>query len=293
MKAQASQTPLIIHRKPLPAGLYIVATPIGNLGDITLRALETLHSAELIACEDTRMTGRLLRHFGIEGQMESYHDHNAHLKRPQLIAAAQGKPVALVSDAGTPLISDPGYKLVRGAIEAGVTVQAIPGASSIMAALCVAGQPTDRFLFEGFLPPSENQQRNVLKELSRVRTTLVFFESAKRLRDTLPVMAEILGPREACIARELTKLYEEAVHGTLPELAAHYAALPEPRGEIVIVVGPPSEELMQPSEDDMDSALRNAMTRQSLKDAVAEVCALLGAPKSKVYARALKIKEEQ
>ena len=290
VKAERSQTPLAIHRQALAPGLYVVATPIGNLSDITLRALTVLNSADVVACEDTRQTGRLLHHFGIEAKLESYHDHNAHKKRPVLIALAEHKAVALVSDAGTPLISDPGYKLVREAAEAGVNVVAVPGASSVMAALSVAGLPTDRFLFEGFLPTSEKQAREVLQELASINATLIFFESAKRVKDTLALMRDVLGDREACVARELTKLYEEAVRGRVAELAERYANAPGPRGEIVIVVGPPqkvSEEAMN------DERIKALLKKMSLKDAVAAYAAESGLPKGKVYARALQLKEEQ
>ncbi len=284
-----SQTPLQIHRQNLKPGLYIVATPIGNLADITLRALQTLTSVAVIACEDTRMTLRLLRHYGIETRTDSYHDHNAAQKRPVLIERALKEPVALVSDAGTPLISDPGYKLVREAVEAGVHVEAIPGASAVLTALCIGGLPTDRFLFAGFLPTRETAMRKTLQELAPIRSTLVFYESAKRLAETLAIMRDELGEREAAVVRELTKLYEEARRGTLAELAAAYAKEPEPRGEIVLLIGPPAEE--EASAEDMDTLLRRAMQTQSLKESVQQVSAVLNLPKGAVYARALELKE--
>lgn len=293
VKAGSSQIDgelLTVHARPLPPGLYIVATPIGNLGDITLRALSTLRSAALVACEDTRVTGKLLRHYGINTKMEAYHDHNAAKKRPALLALAREKPVALTSDAGTPLISDPGYKLVREAVQEGIRVEALPGASSLMAALCVSGLPTDRFLFEGFLPTADGAARSILKELSDIPATLVFFESAKRVARTLALMSEILGAREACLAREITKLHEEKLHAPLAELAAHYANAAEPRGEVVLVIGPPLEDKTV-NDESIDAKLRVLMKEMSLKDAVKEACALLDLPKSRVYARALALKD--
>lgn len=290
VKDAPSQIPLHLQPRALKPGLYIVATPIGNMGDITLRALEVLHACAHIACEDTRQTGKLTHRFGIRAKLESYHDHNAAQKRPALLALAKESAVALVSDAGTPLISDPGYKLVREAVEAGIRVEALPGASSVMTALCIAGLPTDRFLFEGFLPAGAKQARDVLSELAPLPSTLVFFESAKRVAATLALMTEVLGAREACVARELTKLYEEAVRGTLPELAQRYAGADAPKGEIVLVVGPPPERVVD--EAQLDMLLQQALTRLSLKDAVAETCALLSLPRGRVYARALALREQ-
>ncbi len=279
-----------IAKKPLKAGLYVVATPIGNLGDITYRALETLASVQLIACEDTRVTGRLLHHFGLKTPMEPYHDHNAARMRPAIIETAKSAPVALVSDAGTPLISDPGYKLVREAVAEGVHVEALPGASSVMTALAVASLPTDRFFFAGFLPAGDKQASDELAELAAIPSTLVFFESAKRVAESLARMSAQLGPREACVARELTKLYEEAVRGTLPELAAHYAKAGEPRGEVVIVVGPPLKKMIDDSM--IDDSIKKRLGKMSLKDAVAEVMEELGLPHKKIYARALELKND-
>ena len=294
MKPDSSQTSLerslALHRRALPSGLYVVATPIGNLRDITLRALEALHSADLIACEDTRVTGKLLRHFGIHTPMEPYHEHNAAKKRPELLTRiAAGGAVALVSDAGTPLVSDPGYKLVREAAEAGLRVEALPGASSVLAGLCVSALPTDRFLFAGFLPAKDAAARRELQELSAVPATLIFFESAKRVAATLTRMAEILGDREAAIARELTKLHEEVRRGTLSQLRDFYVAAAEPRGEIVLLVGPSGEEAVI-DEAMIDERLRSLLSRHSLKDAVAAYCAETGLPKGKIYARALALK---
>jgi 16S rRNA (cytidine1402-2'-O)-methyltransferase len=267
-------------------GLYIVATSIGNLGDMTLRALETLAAADVIACEDTRVTRKLLDRYGITTGLALYHDHNAATARPKLLARlAAGEAVALVSDAGTPLISDPGFKLVREAREAGHPVTTTPGASAVMAALSVAGLPTDRFFFEGFLPAKEAARRARTAELARVPATLVLFETGPRLAASLADLAAGLGSREAAVCRELTKMYEEVRRGELAALAEEYAAADEPKGEIVIVVAPPAAE--QISHDDVDAMLRNALGRVSVKDAVAEVAAASGLPRRAVYQRAL------
>lgn len=270
----------------LAPGLYVVATPIGNLGDVTLRALETLASADLIACEDTRVTRKLLDRYGIVTPLTPYHDHNASTARPKLLGRlAEGAAVALVSDAGTPLISDPGYKLVREARAAGHNVTALPGASAPLAALAVAGLPTDRFLFEGFLPPKQQARRYRIAELARIPATLVLFESGPRLGATLADLAAGLGAREAALCRELTKLHEEVRRGELPALAQAYAQ-EEPRGEIVLVIAPPAP---APSAkvSDIDALLRQALARVSVKDAVGEVAAATGTPRREVYQRAL------
>src|SRR6516162_7656396 len=225
---------------PLPAGLHLVATPIGNLRDITVRALEVLAAADLIACEDTRVTRKLLDHYGIATPLTPYHEHNAAEARPKLITRlADGAAMALVSDAGTPLVSDPGYKLVREACAAGASVTALPGASAVLAALTLSGLPTDRFFFEGFLPAKAVQRRDRIAELARIPATLVMFETGPRLAGALADLAAGLGSREAAICRELTKLYEEVRSGNLANLAHAAAAAPEPRGEIVLVVAPP------------------------------------------------------
>ncbi len=225
-----------------PPGLYIVATPIGNLRDITLRALDALNAADLIVCEDTRVSGKLLSHYGISKPTLSYNDHNGPERRPKIMAAlTEGKCVALVSDAGTPLVSDPGYKLVREAIERGFYVTTLPGASSVLSALCLSGLPTDRFLFAGFLPAKKEACRKAIQTLANVPSTLVLFESARRLPETLALLQEVLGNREAAVVREITKLYEESRRGTLQELHAHYEKAGAPKGEVVIVVGPPGE----------------------------------------------------
>jgi 16S rRNA (cytidine1402-2'-O)-methyltransferase len=277
---------------PLPPGLYIAATPIGNLGDVTLRALDALAGADVIACEDTRVTRKLLDRYGITTPLTPYHDHNASEVRPKLLARlAAGAAVALVSDAGTPLISDPGFKLVRAARDAGHAVTALPGASATLAALTVAGLPTDRFFFEGFLPPKEIGRRARIAELARMPATLVLFETGPRLAVALADLADGLGPREAAICRELTKLHEEVRRGDLATLARDYAEAPPPRGEIVIVVGPPAEE-ERPAATDLDDMLRQALVRVSVKDAVSEVAGATGLSRRDIYQRALALAKD-
>ncbi len=269
-----------------PPGLYLVATPIGHLGDVTLRALETLAGCDVIACEDTRVTRKLADRYGIATPLTPYHEHNAAEARPQLLARlARGEAVALVSDAGTPLISDPGYKLVRAAQDAGHAVTAIPGASSVLTALSVAGLPTDRFFFEGFLPAKQAARQKRIAALASIPATLVLFESGPRLAAALADLAAGFGPRAAAICRELTKLHEEVRRGDLATLAHDYAAGGETRGEIVIVVAPPEE--AETANADVDDMLRRALTRVSLKDAVGEVALASGRPRREVYQRAL------
>jgi 16S rRNA (cytidine1402-2'-O)-methyltransferase len=273
---------------PLAAGLHVVSTPIGNLSDITLRALTTLAAADVVVCEDTRVTSKLTQHYGIDASMIAYNDHNAPRVRPQILdRLASGAAIALVSDAGTPMVSDPGYKLVREAIEAGVAVYSAPGASAALAALTIAGLPTDRFFFEGFLPSKDGARANRLAELRNVPATLVFFESGPRLSDSLAAMATALGDRAATVARELTKAYETVYRGTLVSLATEFAVAAEPKGEIVVVVGPPVEE--RASADDVDASLASALETLSVKDAAAAVAARLGVPRRDVYARALEL----
>jgi 16S rRNA (cytidine1402-2'-O)-methyltransferase len=270
----------------LAGGLYVVATPIGNLGDVTVRALETLAAADVIACEDTRVTRKLLDRYGIATPLTPYHDHNAATARPKILARlAAGDAVALVSDAGTPLVSDPGFKLVREARAAGHAVTTAPGSSAVLAALSVAGLPTDRFYFEGFLPAKERARRSRIVELNRIAATLVLFETGPRLAASLGDLAEGLGVREGAVCRELTKLYEEVRRGELATLARDYAATPEPKGEIVIVVAPPAAD--QPGTHDVDAMLEDALGRLSVKDAVAEVAAASRLPRRTVYQRAL------
>jgi 16S rRNA (cytidine1402-2'-O)-methyltransferase len=268
------------------SGLVIVATPIGNAGDITLRALELLRRADRIACEDTRVTGGLMARYGIATPLLAYHEHNAARMRPLLLERLRGgETIALVADAGTPLISDPGYKLVRAVVEAGIPVTTMPGASAALAALVLSGLPTDRFFFAGFLPPRTAARRAELLEFAGIPATLIFFESTGRLAATLADMASVLGARDAAVARELTKLYEEVRRGPVGELAAHYAAIDPPKGEIVILIGPPAA--AEASDAAIDDALRVALAQASLRDAVADVAAALGAPRRRVYARAL------
>jgi 16S rRNA (cytidine1402-2'-O)-methyltransferase len=272
----------------LPAGLYPVATPIGNLRDVTLRALETIAAADVIACEDTRITRRLLDHYGITTPLTPYHEHNAAAARPKLLARlAAGEAVALVSDAGTPLVSDPGFKLVRAARDGGHAVTALPGASATLAALAAAGLPTDRFFFEGFLPAKEGQRRNRIAELANIPATLILFESGPRLARALADLAAGLGPREAAVCRELTKLHEEVRRGDLTALARAYAEGAETRGEIVVVVAPPAAALEQFDDGEIDALLRRALDRASMKDAVSEVAGVTGRPRREIYRRAL------
>ncbi|MFZ1920659.1 MAG: 16S rRNA (cytidine(1402)-2'-O)-methyltransferase [Xanthobacteraceae bacterium] len=271
----------------LARGLHIVATPIGNLGDITLRALETLAGADLIACEDTRVTRKLLDRYGIATPLTPYHEHNAAKARPLLLRRlADGAGIALVSDAGTPLVSDPGYKLVRAVQDAGHPVTALPGASATLTALAVAGLPTDAFLFAGFLPPKQTARRARIAELARVPATLVLFESGPRLGASLADLAAGLGPqREAAVCRELTKLHEEIRRGDLASLAEAYAH-EAPRGEIVLVIAPPGQ-APAASAAETESLLRQALARVSLKDAVGEVADATGLPRREIYQQAL------
>jgi 16S rRNA (cytidine1402-2'-O)-methyltransferase len=273
-------------------GLHIVATPIGNLGDITLRALATLAGADLIACEDTRVTRKLLDRYAIVTPLTPYHDHNATAARPRLLQRlAEGAAIALVSDAGTPLVSDPGFKLVRAVQEAGYSVTSLPGASAPLAALAVAGLPTDQFFFAGFLPPKQTARRARIAELARIPATLVFFETGPRVAATLADLAAGLGLREAALCRELTKLHEEVRHGDLETLARTYAAGGELRGEIVLVIAPPATQ-EQPSADDAETLLRQALARVSLKDAVGEVALATGLSRRDLYQRALALAKE-
>ena len=272
----------------LEGGLYLVATPIGNLGDISLRALETLAAADLIACEDTRVTRKLTERYGIASPLTAYHEHNSDEALPKIMARLEaGGSVALVSDAGTPLVSDPGYRLVRAAIEAGHAVTAVPGASSALTALSLAGLPTDRFFFEGFLPPKQGARQKRAAELAAIPATLVLFETGPRLAASLADLASGLGPREAAVCRELTKLHEEIRRAPLDALANHYAGDAETRGEIVIVVAPPAEQ--ETADSDIDTMLRDALARVSVKDAVSEVSSATGRARRDVYQRALEL----
>jgi 16S rRNA (cytidine1402-2'-O)-methyltransferase len=270
-------------------GLYLVATPIGNLGDMTLRGLEILAGVDVIACEDTRVTRKLADRYGVTTPLVAYHDHNAEIARPKLLARlAAGQSVALVSDAGTPLISDPGYKLVRDARAAGLPVTAIPGASAVMAAVASAGLPTDRFLFEGFLPSREQARKSRIGELAEVPATLVFFEAGPRITATLHDLATVLGARDAAVCRELTKLHEEVRRGDLAALARIWDEGAETRGEFVVVVGPP-DAAPPVATDTLDELLRRALATASLKDAVEAVVEATGHKRRLVYQRALSL----
>ena len=268
------------------AGLYLVATPIGNLGDITLRALEVLAGADVIACEDTRVTRKLTERYGIATPLTPYHEHNAAQARPKLLARlAEGQAIALVSDAGTPLVSDPGYKLVRAVSEAGHSVFALPGPSAVLAALSVAALPTDRFFFEGFLPPKHVARQKRIATLANIPATLVLFESGSRIAATLADLAGGLGGRAAAICREMTKLHEEVRRGNLAALAHEYTDGAETRGEFVIIIAPPADD--EDKASDLDDLLLRALTRVSVKEAVGEVAIATGRPRREVYQRAL------
>ena len=270
---------------PLTPGLYIVATPIGNLSDLTARAADTLRGASLILAEDKRVTAKLLAHVQATAPMAVYHDHSSEAERDRILARLGTEAVALVSDAGTPLISDPGYKLVRAARAAGHAVHTIPGACAAIAALTLAGLPTDRFLFAGFLPPKAKARADSIAEIAPLRASLVFYESGPRLGESLAALADGLGPRDAAVIREISKLHEETVTGPLAELAARYADL-APKGEITIVVGPPAEQEAA-SDDALDAALQTALATLTPSRAAAEVAASLNIPRKRAYARAL------
>jgi 16S rRNA (cytidine1402-2'-O)-methyltransferase len=280
--------PPTLSDAPLAPGLYVVATPIGNLRDITLRALDVLNACDLVLAEDTRVAGKLLSAYGLKAKLERYDEHAAERTRPRALAAlAGGARVALVSDAGTPLISDPGYRLVREAAAQGTPVFPIPGASALLAGLSTAGLPTDRFLFAGFPPPKRGARRSFLEELAGVRATLVFYEGGSRLAESLGDMAAVLGDRPAAVGRELTKLYETVVRGTLSELAAD-PQFASPKGEIVVLVAPGRE--AEATAQDADAALTDALARLKPADAAAEVAKALGLPRRDLYRRALELK---
>lgn len=271
------------------SGLYVVATPIGNLADMSQRAIAVLDAAEIVAVEDSRVTGKLLHHIGLKKKMRRYNDHSSTNDRDSLIAAARDGVVALVSDAGTPLISDPGYKLVRAAREAGVPVYTIPGASAVIAALSISGLPTDRFLFSGFLPNKAKARADALLELAPIKATLVFYESGPRLAASLETISEIYGDRDVAVARELTKKFEEVVTGTAAELAARYA-VQDPKGEIVLIIGPPSEDAATADAGDVDAALREALQSMSAAKAAGAIAKKFGLERAALYARATEIK---
>ena len=280
--------PPALSDAPLASGLYLVATPIGNLRDITLRALDVLAAADLVLAEDTRVTGKLISAYGLSARLERYDEHAAARVRPKVLAMlSEGARVAMASDAGTPLISDPGYRLVRDALAQGSAVFAIPGASAVLAGLSIAGLPTDRFFFAGFPPPKTAARRTFLAGLKAIPATLVFFEGASRLGASLKDMAEVLGPRPAAVARELTKLHETAVRGDLASLAGD-PALQHPKGEVVVIVGPGEAARAEPA--DAAAALAEALTRLSPAEAAREVAGALGLPRRDLYRQALALK---
>lgn len=278
------------HMEP---GLYIVATPIGNARDITLRALDVLGSADLVLCEDTRVTSKLFAIHGLKTPLRAYHEHNAATERPKVIARIEdGATIALVSDAGTPLISDPGYKLVRALVEEGLPVTTLPGASSVMAALTLAGLPTDRFFFAGFLPPKQAARRTALEEFQSLTASVVILESPRRLAALLADTAAVLGERQVSVARELTKKFEEIRRGSAVDLAEHYEEVGAPKGEVVVVIGPPEGEVAI-DETAIDGLLRKALGQHSLKDAVAAVTGATGLKRRDIYSRALDLSKDE
>lgn len=279
--------------QPLEPGLHVVATPIGNLGDISFRALATLAAADAIVAEDTRVTRTLLAHYGITTPMTPYHEHNARAVRPQILARlAEGAKIALVSDAGTPLVSDPGFKLVAEAVAAGHKVVAIPGASAVLTALVVAGLPSDRFFFEGFLPHKSGARRARAAELASIPGTLIFFEGPGRLAAMLADLADVLDDRPAVVARELTKKFEQVRRGTLRSLAVEYGAEAAPKGEIVVLVAPPADEQAIAGAEEIDDRLRAALQTLSVKDAASKVAADTGHKRREIYSRAIEIAGE-
>lgn len=282
--------PPVLSDAPLAPGLYVVATPIGNLRDITLRALDVLNAADVVLAEDTRVSGKLLAAYGLEAKLERYDEHAAERMRPRVLGRlAAGERVALISDAGTPMVSDPGYRLVREAAAQGSAVYAIPGPSALLAGLTVAGLPSDRFLFAGFPPPRSAARRSFFAEVAGVRATLVFFETGPRLAASLADMAQVFGAREAAVCRELTKLYETVVRGPLDRLAAD-PALAAPKGEIVVLVAPGRE--AEASAADADAALRDALTRLKPAEAASEVSRALGLARRDLYRRAMELRSE-
>ena len=289
--AGKSPASLAANRGDLAAGLYILATPIGNAQDISLRGLEVLKGCDVIAAEDTRVTAKLLAIHGIARPLIPYNDHNGAQMRPKILARLeQGEAVVLVSDAGTPLVSDPGYKLVRAAVALGLPVIALPGPSAVLAGLTLSGLPSDRFLFAGFLPSKAGERKTMLEELKGVRATLIFFESAQRLSESLMAMAEVLGEREAVMARELTKLHEEVRRGSLADLAAHYANQGAPKGEVTLLVAPPQR--AAPDHAKIDAALKSALAFMPVKAAADLIAGLTGGSRKEIYARALELKDE-
>ncbi len=285
----AIAAPFIVpaQAQKIPPGLYLVATPIGNLADICLRALHILAAADIVYCEDTRHSRHLLAHYGIATRLDAYHEHNAQRVRPQILARlSRGQTVALISDAGTPLISDPGYKLVREAIGLGSAVIPVPGASALLAALTASGLPSDRFFFEGFLPPKEAARKSRLAALAAVDATLIFYEAPSRLADSLADMAACFEGREGAVAKELTKLHEAIWRGPLAELAARAADATQ-KGEFVILIAPPTARTV--SDAMIEDRLMEALIDASLRDAVRQVAAATGAPRNRVYEIGLRI----
>lgn len=275
---------------PLAPGLYLVATPIGNLADISLRALAVLAGAARVYCEDTRHTRKLISRFGLGAPLSAYHEHNAARERPRILRRlAEGEAVALVSDAGTPLVSDPGYKLAREALEEGFPVYSIPGASAALAALTSSGLPADRFLFEGFLPPKREARRKRLGELAQVRATLIFYEAPSRLKAMLADAADILGEREGAVAKELTKLHEGVARGSLEDLVEKLEEEFAAKGEFVVLAGPPAH--IEAGDAEIETALRDALASSSVRDAAREVAEALGVNRSRVYRLGLALKE--
>ena len=282
--SRASEVLSELMMRPLQPGLYLVATPIGNLADISLRALAVLSRADLIAAEDTRHSKKLLTHFGIAGELTPYHEHNAERERPRLMARlSAGQAIALISDAGTPLVSDPGYKFVREALDQGIVVTSIPGPSAVLASLTVAGLPTDTFLFAGFLPPKSGPRRCRLEELKDVPATLILFETGPRLVKSLTDMAAVLGAREAAIAKELTKLHEGVRRGTLDRIAREIQDSEALKGEFVVVIAPPQDDEADISDANIIEQLEKALNVESFRDAVRSVAEMLQVKRSRVY----------
>ena len=283
MSETASRVP-----EPLEPGLYIVATPIGNLGDITLRAADVLRRCDGVACEDTRVTGKLMKHLGVSKPLWRYYDHSEHRDRERLVETLRSRAVALVSDAGTPLVSDPGYRLVNDCRAEGIAVTVLPGPCAAIAGLSVSGLPNDRFLFAGFLPSKDKARRDVLTELAGVDATLIFYETAPRLTKSLATIGEILPDREIAVARELTKIHEELRRGLADGLLAWFEAHP-PKGEIVLLIGPPLE-MQQASAADADALLLEALQTSKASQAVAQVAKATGLDRKLLYARAMELK---
>ncbi len=286
-----TETPCKPSPKALSPGLYLVATPIGNASDITLRALDILARADIVLCEDTRISGKLLKIHGLHASLHSYHEHNAERVRPMVMERLKnGEIVALISDAGMPLVSDPGYKLVEDCLSHRYPLTAVPGPSSSLTALVLSGLPTDRFFFQGFLPSKTNARKKSLQEIAAIPSTLIFLESAKRLSGSLADMAEVLGNRPAAVGRELTKYYEEVRRGRLDELALHYGTAGAPKGEITLCVGPPLP-IEAPTEEELTRLLAEALKTKSVKEVAADFAIKTGMAKRDLYARAVALKD--